>query len=196
VGEHDGERAFRNLVGHVVGEGEQDVLALNLPRTLPRHSVWHSVPQSYQPLSSSHLAHQTGAGDQGDAAHRIAMVDHFFVDPLRERLLDRPRLCSCFRYGGRPRTFKFGICRCLSGDALAQQDAVAGGNAKKFGDAPNRVCLEFVDCPIGKCDIPQHFHDFLPTVVVESALQDASKIVEINSFAVALFPVPSKPAKH
>jgi hypothetical protein len=75
----------------------------------------------------------------------------------------------------------------LSGDALAQQDSVAGGNAKKFGDAPNRVCLEFVDRPIGKCDIPQHFHDFLPTVVVESTFQDASKIVEINSFAVALF---------
>jgi hypothetical protein len=75
----------------------------------------------------------------------------------------------------------------LPGDALAQQDSVAGRNTKKFGDPPNRVGLEFVDRPIGKCDIPQHFHDFFPTVIVESALQDVSKIVEINSFAVALF---------
>ncbi len=103
------------------------------------------------------------------------------------RLLSVP-LARCFRFRGS--TLDQGPSKGrpgrLSGDPLAQQDPVARRNAEKFGDAPDRVFLEFIDHAVGKRDVPQHFHDFLASIVVERAFQDAGEMVEIDGLAVAL----------
>jgi hypothetical protein len=95
-------------------------------------------------------------------------------------------LCLPFRVGPRPGAFKGSVPWRLSDDPLAQQDPVAGRDANKFGDAPDRVFLELIDHAVGKRDVPQHLNDFLASAVVESAFEDAGETIEIDRFAVAL----------
>jgi hypothetical protein len=72
------------------------------------------------------------------------------------------------------------------GDALAQQHPVARRDAKQFGDAPDRILLELVDGAVGIGDVPHHFDDLEPSVLVEGALEDARELVKIDGVAVAL----------
>ena len=72
-------------------------------------------------------------------------------------------------------------------DTLTKQNPVARRNAEKFGNAPNRIFLEFIGDAIGISDVPQHLYDFLTAIIIEGALQDTGKMVEIHRLAVALF---------
>jgi len=67
---------------------------------------------------------------------------------------------------------------------VAQDGAVAAGDADQFGNAPDHVVLELVIAAIGKDHAPHHADDLDAVVHVQPG-QAAGKLIEIHRLGIA-----------
>src|SRR5580704_9751448 len=64
--------------------------------------------------------------------------------------------------------------------AAATRDALARGDAEQVGDAPDEILLEVADPPSGMDDLPHHFNDTPPAVIIDRTGDAAGEVIEID----------------